>query len=100
MKATRLRDLAELPFLQIAVDRPEQEQLEAIVRNLASRGQSRPRKTKTLGNTINTLFSRKLTSEDLEQLIKRLENRGFIKINSSNGNVTYNLPTGKRTKAP
>lgn len=92
--ATRSRDLAELPFLQIAADRPEKEQLAAIVRNLSARGQSRPRKTKTLANTINSLFSKNLSEAELGRLIEQLREGGYIKI--KDGNVSYSLRGGKR----
>ena len=59
----------------------------AIIKNLAGRGQSRPRKVRTLANTINSLFAENLSDEHLSELIAELEKQGRIKVND--GNVTY-----------
>jgi hypothetical protein len=51
----------------------DDEKIAAIVKNLEDRGQSRPRKLKTLSNTINTLFTKKLEESELSALIEELE---------------------------
>ncbi|MFB3040528.1 MAG: hypothetical protein ACE1ZS_01820, partial [Candidatus Poribacteria bacterium] len=61
-----------------------------IVKNLGGRGQARPRKVKTLENTINTLFTKKLDKKELSSLIKELQKRKLIVVNQSN--VSYKLP--------
>ena len=66
------------------------EKIAAIVKNLGGRGQSRPRKVRTLENTINTLFTRKLEKSELSELIKELQKRKLIVVNQ--GNVSYKLP--------
>lgn len=62
----------------------------AIVKNRAGRGQSRTRKVKTLSNTINSLFTDKLSEQQLISVVKDLEQCKFIKV--SDGNVSYQLP--------
>ncbi len=86
----REKDLAEIPLLRISAATSEDETIEAIVQNLAGRGQSRPRKVKTLSNTINSLFAKKLNEKELETLIAKLKEREYIAVNQ--GNVTYTLP--------
>jgi len=54
------------------------------------RGQSKPRKLKTLANTINSLFTNKLEDSELMSLIKKLQEQKYIIINQ--GNVSYKLP--------
>jgi hypothetical protein len=49
-----------LPFLRISNTTDKDEKISAIVKNLAGRAQSRPRKVATLSNTINSLFTNKL----------------------------------------
>ena len=66
------------------------EKIAAIVKNLGGRGQSRPRKVRTLENTITTLFTRKLDKSELGTLIKELQKRKLIVVNQ--GNVSYKLP--------
>ena len=73
------------------------ERIAAIIKNLAGRGQSRPRKVKTLANTINSLFTRQLEEADLNALINELKKRKFIEI--KNGNVSYKLPRTRKRQA-
>lgn len=90
IRVQRERDLAEIPVLRMSNATSSDEKVAAIVKNLAGRGQSRPRKVKTLSNTINSLFTENLTEHQLDALVKALEQKQYIKI--SNGNVSYHLP--------
>ena len=94
----REKDLAEIPFLRISIATSSDEKITAIVKNLAGRGQARPRKTKTLANTINSLFTKKLDENELMALITELQEQKYIAI--SQGNVTYKLPKEKRRATP
>ncbi len=86
----RHKDLGEIPFLQLSGTTSIDEQIAAIVKNLGGRGQSRPRKVKTLQNTINSLFARKLEQKELKALVNELQKRKLIVVNQSN--VSYKLP--------
>ena len=86
----RQKDLAEIPPLRVSVTTSSDEKISAIVKNLGGRGQSRPRKVKTLENTINNLFTKKLEKNELAALIKELQKRKLIVVNK--GNVSYKLP--------
>lgn len=90
IKVQRERDLAEIPVIRMSTTTSPDDKVAAIVKNLAGRGQSRPRKIKTLSNTLNSLFSEKLSEQQLSAIINDLEKRKFIKVN--NGNVSYQLP--------
>jgi len=85
----REKDLAEIPLLRISNAANEDETIEAIVKNLAGRGQSRPRKVKTLANTINSLFAKKLDEKELDNLITKLKEKKYIAVDQ--GKVTYKL---------
>lgn len=89
IKVQRVRDLAEVPGLRLSAATSNDEKISAIVKNLAGRGQSRPRKLKTLSNTINALFTENLSEQQLAALVKELEQRQYIKV--SNSNVSYHL---------
>jgi hypothetical protein len=90
IKVQRERDLGEIPILRLSSATSNDEKISAIVKNLAGRGQSRPRKVKTLLNTINSLFTENLSEQQLDVLVKELEQRQYIKV--SNNNVSYHLP--------
>ena len=90
IRVQREKDLAEIPLLRVSSTTSNDEKIAAIVKNLGGRGQSRPRKVKTLENTINTLFTQKLDKGELSSLVKELEKRKLIVVNQSN--VSYKLP--------
>lgn len=89
IRVMREKDLAEIPALRMSRAASGDEKIDAIVKNLAGRGQSRPRKEKTLANTINSLFTEKLGEKELAGLIKSMQDRKLIRI--KNGNVSYSL---------
>ncbi len=86
----REKDLAEIPVLRMATGTSDEEKIEAIVKNLVGRGQSRPRKVNTLANTINTLFTKRLEEHELNALINVLKKRKYISVDQNK--VTYSLP--------
>jgi len=90
IKIQREKDLGEIPILRISSATTNDEKIQAIVKNLSGRGHSKPRKVKTLANTINSLFTENLSEGELSTLIKTLQSKKYIVINE--GNVTYKLP--------
>jgi hypothetical protein len=90
VKVNRVSDLAEIPILRIHNSIDNDEKINAIVKNLAGRGQSRPRKIKTLSNTINSLFTKKLEENELNSVINILKTKKYIVVNQEN--VSYKLP--------
>ena len=90
IRIRREKDLAEIPQLRIPATSSSDEQIAAIVKNLAGRGHGRPRKVKTLQNTINNLFTKQLDEAELSSLINELRKRKLIVVNQ--GNVSYKLP--------
>ena len=90
IRIQREKDLAEIPVLRVPNTTSSDEKIAAIVKNLGGRGQSRPRKVRTLENTINTLFTKKLDKAELASLVKEMQKRKLIIVNQ--GNVSYKLP--------
>ena len=90
IRIQREKDIAEIPVLQMSNATSGDEKISAIVKNLVGRGQSRPRKVKTLANTINSLFTKKLEEQELMSLVNELQKKSYIVV--SEGNVTYKLP--------
>lgn len=84
------KDLAEIPVLRISNATSNDEKISAIVKNLSGRGHSRPRKVKTLANTINSLFMKNLEEQELMSLVNELEERSYIAVRD--GNISYQLP--------
>lgn len=90
VRIQRESDLAEIPLLRMSDTTTDDEKVEAIVKNLAGRGQSRPRKVKTLANTINSLFTKQLEETELMALVEELRKRKYIEVSA--GSVSYKLP--------
>ena len=90
IRVEREKDLGEIPLLQLSEKTSLDDQISAIVKNLGGRGQSRPRKIKTLQNTINSLFTKKLDQKELNELMNEMKRRKLIVIKQNN--VSYKLP--------
>jgi len=91
VRVQRESDLAEIPNLRIPKEVKKDDKIDAIVKNLVSRGQSRPRKVKTLQNVINNLVSETLDEAGLAALVNELQKRKLIVVNK--GNIKYTLPS-------
>ena len=87
VNAARRKDLFEIPWSSSTNKKPADEQVSAIVKDLSARGSGRPRKVRTLKNTINSLFGNKLEPGQIDNLVKDLREQKFIVINQEN--VTY-----------
>lgn len=90
VKVQRKNNIEKITSLAKTRSQAHDDQMQSIIINLKSRGNSKPRKTETLLNTINTLFTRKLSEQQLKQLVKKLEERQYIQI--QNNRVSYHLP--------
>ena len=89
----REKDLSEIPLLRISTASSSREKIAAIVKSLSARGHSRPRKVKTLANTINSLFMKTLEESELMSLIEQLCQQQYVVV--EDGNVSYKLPASR-----
>lgn len=76
----RCGDVAHKPSPSSGDGMSLEEKIKAIVKHLNSLGKCRPKKRKTLSNTINSRFQNRLDSEEIEQLIAALRKRGHISL--------------------
>ena len=88
--AQRERDLLQIPLLRVSNATSVDEKIEVIIKSLAARGHARPRRTKTLANTINALFFKKLEEAELVDIIEQMKQRNLIAV--ENENVSYKPP--------
>jgi hypothetical protein len=91
ISAQRITDLKTIATENVSENNSRDEKINAIVKNLHHRGQSRPRNIKTLHNVISALFMKKLDEKNLDELIEQLKNLGIITV-SLQGKVSYKLP--------
>ena len=90
----RVKDLSDIPLPRIANATSSAEKIAAIVKSLSARGHARPRKVKTLANTINSLFMKTLEESELMSLIEQLRQQQYVVIES--GNVSYMPPISQQ----
>ncbi len=76
----RRKGLFEIPWLEVAETDPFAEQIDKIVQNFDLQGKSRPRKVRTVKTTINNLFGKSLSDEQLESLVQGLKGRNYIAV--------------------
>lgn len=89
IKISRSKEISDIPLLKISNAKSLSEKTDAIVTNLVSRGNARPRKVKTLKNSINALFLKALGDQELDGLVQELLRAGHISIEQEN--VTYHF---------
>lgn len=85
----RIKSLTELS-LDSSVPRTLSGRVSAVIANLAPRGDSRPRTHKTLAGTINALFRKSLSPDEVETIIGELLRRGVVVRNGER--VSYVIP--------
>jgi hypothetical protein len=88
--ACRSRDVTDIPIVKAATATSPSEKLAVIVANLQQRGAARPRTVKTLSSTINALFQKKLSEDELSSLMHELQKQGIVTVKDTK--VSYVLP--------
>jgi len=71
-------NIALIPLLSSVDDKSQDEQVAAVVKSLKAQGNSRPRKMKTLTNTIKSLFGNQLDAKGVSGLISELRKKGYV----------------------
>lgn len=97
ISAQRENSLDDIPFLQNISAATLDEKIQTILKNLAPRGPSKPRKLKTLTSTIVALFQNRLAEGEAQKIIAQMQKRKLIVV--ENDKITYALP-GATTARP
>jgi hypothetical protein len=87
---SRSSSINEISVVQDTNLRTPDEKLTAIIRDLQRRRKAKPGTVKALSNTINAIFLKKLSEQELTSLINKLQKQGIITIKETK--VSYNLP--------
>jgi len=90
--AHRYSDLSEVTSLgdETGSESRGGDRISVVLSNLRSRGNARPRKRETLANTIQSLFRKSLSAEEVDALMGTLQQQGHISL--SGDAVSYHLP--------
>ncbi|MGH8398696.1 MAG: PIN domain-containing protein [Gammaproteobacteria bacterium] len=90
IQVSRSRDIKGISIVKVANLKSLDERLNVIVSRLQRLGVAKPRTVKTLSSTVNSMFQKQLSDQELAALIKGLENNGWIEITGTK--VSYSLP--------
>lgn len=85
----RSKEIADIPLLRVPSTASSAQKVDRIVRVLKARNTGRPRKVRTLKNTINSLFSKSLPDAELAELVRTLADRGHITIDGES--ISYHF---------
>jgi len=86
----RVADLYQIRALRLPKAVSDEGTLDAVVRNLTNQGSSKPRRLRTLGRMIGSLFKDGLSDEEVQSVIEQLKGQGLIAVDQEK--VTYHLP--------
>lgn len=89
--ACRSKDVTEIPIVKAAHSKTLGERLEVVIADLQRRGAAKPRTVKTLSSTINSIFQKQISEQELVDLMASLEKRGVIVTVGTK--VSYALPS-------
>ena len=90
LRVCRSRDVTDIPIVKAARVEAPSEKLAVIVANLQQRGAAKPRTVQTLSGTINAIFQKELSAEEVSSLLHTLQKQGIITV--SDTRVSYTLP--------
>ncbi|HEX6293439.1 MAG TPA: PIN domain-containing protein [Herpetosiphonaceae bacterium] len=90
VQACRSPDVCDIPIVRAANSKSPAEKLAVIVTNLQQRGSAKPRTVKTLSSTINALFQKQLSEEEVASLLRELQKQGIITVKDTR--ISYALP--------
>ena len=92
--ACRSKDVTEIPIVKAACSKSPAERLEVVIADLQRRGPSKPRKLKTLGSTINSIFQKTLSPAEVNALLDALQKQGVVTV-TGNG-ISYSFGDQKK----
>lgn len=87
--AGRSKSVVDIPIVKAASSKSPSERIEIIVADLKRRGSAKPRTVKTLSSTIQAIFQKQLSDEEVTGLVNGLNKKGIVKISGTK--VAYSL---------
>ncbi len=90
IRAIRSKTIHCIPPVRATLATSLTDKIDVIKENIQQRGTSRPRTVKTLSSTINSVFQKSLSEEEVAIIIQELQKQKIISITESK--VSYNFP--------
>jgi hypothetical protein len=89
--ACRSKDVTEIPLVKAANSKSPTDRLEVVISDLQRRGSAKPRTVKTLSSTINGIFQKQLSDQEIAALLLGLQKKGSLTVSGTK--VSYSLST-------
>ena len=89
--AGRVRTVSEIPLVKVSNSKSPAERIDLILAKLQQIRTTKPGTVKKLSSTIDALFQKQLSEEEVSGLIKELATKGYVNVSSTK--VTYALPS-------
>ena len=86
----RSKDVTEIPIVKADQSKTPSERMEIVIADLQRRGASKPGTVTALNNTINSIFQKQLSDQELAELMTSLEKKGVII--TAGTKLSYALP--------
>lgn len=90
VSAQRAARIADILTPTVTPETPNDDRITLAVDHLVRMKAAKPRTQKTLLSTLNALFKKKLSKQQLTELLEALCNRGFVRVEDKK--VSYELP--------
>ena len=82
--------IADIPYFKPVLQARTEEQVEVVVADLIRRKAAKPRTKKSLISTLDALFKKELSEQQISQLFAALCTRGVVQVDGTK--VSYDLP--------
>ncbi len=89
--AWRVKTVGEIPLVKAGSAKSVADRLAVVVAGLQKHGAAKPRTVMTLSSTINNMFLKQLSADEIAALVTELQSRGLVTVNDTK--VSYSLPT-------
>lgn len=89
--ACRSKDVTEIPIVKAANSKSPTDRLAVVIGDLQRRGSAKPRTVKTLSSTINGIFQKQLSDQEIAALLLGLQKKGSLTVSGTK--VSYSLAT-------
>lgn len=89
--ACRSKDVTEIPLVKAANSKSPTDRLAVVISDLQRRGSAKPRTVKTLSSTINGIFQKQLSDQEIAALLLGLQKKGSLTVSGTK--VSYSLTT-------
>ena len=87
--ACRSKDVTEIPLVKATNVKSPADKLAVIISDLQRRGPAKPRTVKTLGSTINSIFQKQLSEQEITTLLSSLVKQKVVTVSGTK--VSYSL---------